>query len=315
VYSDSKVGMDAGTIAGIDPIGVAATNDPESLLALDADVLVHTSLPSLVHGDDPGADIDTICRFLRAGIDVITTVGYLYPKVHGPELCERLEAACREGASTFHSTGLNPGWLGDVVPLTMSALSKRIDAVIDREITNFEFYPSPEIMFGMMGFGKTEAQFEADAARYTHWLTGLFRENIQMIADGLAIPLDAITDETTRVLASEDITTAAGVVRKGTVAGQHWEWAGVRDGNKVVVHETVWRMHGSVAPEWPTGDHSVVIRGEPNMKLRFSGSWIDDGLLATGMHAVNAIPYVCDAHPGIRTLLDLPWIIGRGLAR
>jgi hypothetical protein len=30
------------------------------------------------------------------------------------------------------------------------------------------------------------------------------------------------------------------------------------------------------------------------------------------MHAIHAIPLVCDAPPGIRTFLDLPMIIGRG---
>jgi hypothetical protein len=29
------------------------------------------------------------------------------------------------------------------------------------------------------------------------------------------------------------------------------------------------------------------------------------------MHCVNAIPYVCEAEPGIKTYLDLPLISGR----
>jgi len=162
----------------------------------------------------------------------------------------------------------------------------------------------------MMGFGKTEAEFERHVDRYSRWLTGLFRENIQMIADGLGMDLDEITDATTRAYAPEDLHPAAGLVAAGTVAGQHWEWAGVKDGNKLIVHETVWRMHESVAPDWPRGDHSVTIEGKPRMQLNFDAVWISDGLLATGMHAVNAIPYVCEAPPGIRTLLDLPWMLG-----
>ncbi|MEM1436646.1 MAG: dihydrodipicolinate reductase, partial [Pseudomonadota bacterium] len=236
---------------------------------------------------------------------------YMYPKVYGPELMTRLEEACRQGGTTFHSTGLNPGWMGDVLPLTMSSLSSRIDQVYVREITNFEFYPSPEIMFGMMGFGKTEAEFERDVERYSFWLTGLFRENVQMIADGLAIELDEITATTSRVTAETDLNPAAGPVKAGTVAGQHWEWAGLRQGRKVIVHETVWRMHRSVAPDWPQGDHSVTIEGKPRMEIKFDALWINDGLLATGMHAVNAIPEVCAAAPGVKTLLDLPWIRGR----
>ena len=311
VFSEDKAGQDAGEIAGIQANGVIATNSVDDIVAVDADVVIHTPLPSLVYGEDPQADIKDFCRLLASGKNVITTVGYMYPSVHGAELTDRLEAACAEGNSTFHSTGLNPGWMGDVLPLTMSSLSKRIDQIYVREITNFEFYPSPEIMFGMMGFGKTDEEFEKDIARYTHWLTGLFRENIQMIADGLGIELDEITDTTSRAHAPTDLNPAAGLVKQGTIAGQHWEWAGMKNGKKLIVHETVWRMHASVAPEWPEGDHSVIIEGQPRMQVNFDAFWINDGLLATGMHALNAISHVCNATPGIRTLLDLPWIMGK----
>ena len=312
VFSDSKAGQDAGDIAGIGPLNVPATNQIDDVLKTEAEVVIHTSLPSLVYGEDRDADLKNICALLASGKNVITTVGYMYPKVYGDEVTGRLEDACRQGGTTFHSTGLNPGWLGDVLPLTMSALSKTIDQVYVREITNFQFYPSPEIMFDMMGFGKTEAEFAAGIERYHYWLTGLFRENVQMIADGLSLELDEITDHTVRDLAPDDLKTAAGIVKKGTIAGQHWEWAGVRGGEKVIVHETVWRMHHSVAPDWPQGDNSVTLSGEPRMHVEFKADWISDGLMATGMHAVNAIPHVVAAEPGIKTLLDLPWMRWRG---
>ncbi|MCX2980488.1 dihydrodipicolinate reductase [Halieaceae bacterium IMCC14734] len=311
VYSQEKSGTDAGEIAGIAPLGILATDSVEDLLAIDADIVIHTPLPSLVYGDDPDADVATICQLLASGKDVITTVGYMYPKVYGAELVARFEDACNAGNSSFHSTGLNPGWLGDVMPLTMSSLSSRIDQVYVREITNFEFYPSPEVMFGMMGFGKTDAEFAQTIERYEHWLTNLFRENIQMIADGLGVELDTITDSRELAYADNDLQPAAGTVREGTIAGQHWEWAGISNGKKVIVHETVWRMHRSVAPDWPDGDHSVTIEGKPRMHITFDPVWIDDGLLATGMHALNAVPYVLAAGAGIKTLLDLPWIMGR----
>jgi hypothetical protein len=312
VYDPAKDGRDAGEIAGIGPLGVKATSDVERLLALEADAVVHAPLPSLVYGDDPQADVDTICRLLASGKSVITTVGYLYPKAHGAALVRRLQAACRKGQSTFHSTGLNPGWMGDLLPLAMSALSQRIDQIHVREISNFQYYPSPEIMFDMMGFGSTPAQFRKRAARYAHWLNGLFRESVMMVADGLGLALDAISARTERALAERDLETAAGVVRRGTIAGQRWEWAGRAGRRKAIVHETIWRMHDTVAPEWPRGNHVVAIDGAPNMRIELAPDWIDGGLISTAMHAVNAVPVVCAAEPGIRTLLDLPSISGRG---
>ena len=143
VYSDEKAGQDAGTIAGIGKLGVPATNDIKEILNSDADVVIHTPLPSLVYGENPNEDLDVFCKLLASGKDVITTVGYMYPKVHGPAVMRRLNAACKKGNSTFHSTGVNPGWVGDLLPLTMSSLSKSIDQVYVQEISNFQYYPSP----------------------------------------------------------------------------------------------------------------------------------------------------------------------------
>lgn len=315
VHSESKAGRDAGELVGIDPVGVTATSSVDEIVATDADVVIHAPLPSLVHGDDPDADLATICRLLASGKDVITVVGYMYPAVHGDEVVRRLTAACEAGQATFHGTGLNPGWMGELVPLTMSALSKRIDAITVTEISDFARYPSPEIMFSMMGFGSDPDAFERTSRRRAHWLNGLFRENLTLMAHGLGVTLDRIDDRLELDLATETYDVAAGTIEAGSVAGQRWLWTGALDGRTVLTHETVWRMGASAGVDWPTGDHRIVITGEPAMELTFGGRWLSDGLLATAMHAVNAIEVVGAADPGIRTFLDLPPIFGKGALR
>ncbi|MDH3641279.1 MAG: dihydrodipicolinate reductase [Gammaproteobacteria bacterium] len=310
--SPGKIGEDVGGILGVGPVGLTATGDVAAVLGSDADVVVHAPLASLVYGENPDQDVEDICRILASGKNVITVVGYMYPKVYGPALVERLEAACSEGSSSFHSTGMNPGWMGDLMPLTMSAMSRTIERIHVLEISNFQFYPSPEIMFEAMGFGSDPDAFERSGERRRNWLNGLFRESVQMVADGIGLELDDVRTEMSVELAPQDLQTAAGVIKKGTVAGQHWEWAGVTGSDKRVIHETVWRMHESVAPNWATGTHTVTIEGSPRMHVAFEPDYVSDGLLGTAMHAVNAIPYVCDAEPGIKTFLDLPWIMGRG---
>ena len=309
--STAKIGRDIGELLGVPPIGIHATGDVEAVLQSGADVVIHAPLASLVYGERETQDLDDICRLLECGKNVITLVGYLHPKAHGAQLVERIEHACRRGGSTFHSTGLNPGWMGDLLPLTMSALSRDIERIVVREITNFEFYPSPEIMFASMGFGASVERFERDGDRRRRWLNGLFAESIQLIADGIGLTLDAIVDEREIATAPESLKTAAGIVEAGTVAGQHWTWTGRAGGIDRIVHETVWRMHRSVAPQWPTGKHTGTIEGTPRLSIALDGNWVSDGLLATAMHAVNAIPHVCAAPPGIRTRLDLASIYGR----
>ncbi|MGI9052669.1 MAG: NAD(P)H-dependent amine dehydrogenase family protein [Ilumatobacteraceae bacterium] len=312
VTSPNKDGRDAGELAGGEAIGVAATSDRDAVIALGADVVVHTPLPSLVHGDDPGRDVDDFAALLAGGADVITTVGYMYPPAHGAELVARLDAACQAGRSSFHGTGANPGWFGDVLPLVMSGLSLRIDRIVVQEISNFQHYPSPEIMFEMMGFGRTPDEFAARAARHRHWLDGLFREAVLMVATGLGSDVDDVTSEMSTWLAERDYETASGNVAEGTVAGQRWRWAALTDGHPLVEQETVWRMHADTAPEWPVGDWSVEVLGQPKMRISLPHGWNRDVLGSTAAHAVNAIPYVAAAPPGIVTFLDLPMIAGRG---
>jgi len=307
----SKAGRDVGEVLGGEAIGLPVTGDVAAIETSTADVVIHAPLASLVEGENPEQDLEDICRLLAAGKNVITVVGYLYPAYHGPEVMGRLEAACARGGSTFHSTGLNPGWLGDLVPLLMSSLSQRIDSVSLVEISNFQGYPSPEIMFDSMGFGSEQADFEARNQRRRQWLDGLFGESMQMVADGLDLGVDAVSSTLELALAPQDLDTAAGTVRAGTVAGQRYRWTGTAGGNTRMTSETVWRMHESVAPDWPQGHHSIVIEGSPRLKAGFEGDFCSDGLLGTAMHAVNAIPAVCQAQPGIRTLLDLPWILPR----
>jgi hypothetical protein len=73
-------------------------------------------------------------------------------------------------------------------------------------------------------------------------------------------------------------------------------------------------MYDTVGDKWPRGNHSISIDGAPGMFLDFGPSWNNDLLRSTALHAVNAVPYVCDAPSGVRTLLDLPMIVARGAA-
>lgn len=67
VHSADKVGRDAGQIAGIAPIGLAASDDVDAMIALEADCVFYT--PIIM-------DVDTVCRLLRSGKNVVTTAGF-----------------------------------------------------------------------------------------------------------------------------------------------------------------------------------------------------------------------------------------------
>ena len=314
VTSPAKAGQDAGELVGRDPVGVIASADLDELLALDADCVAHMPLPSKQVGDDPDKDTADLCALLAVGKNVVTTVGYVYPKAYGKEVVDRLEEACAAGGSSLHGTGLNPGFMAELMPLALSGLSARIDQVFVRESSEFSRYPSPEIILGMMGFGKAPAEYDVHSARYRAWLGGLFAESVGLVADGLGVQLDGIETTEEVELTDDRIEIAAGVLEAGTVAAQRWEWRGMVGARAVIVLEAVYKAAPQVAPAWPGSGWLTRIDGDPRITIDVD-RWIGNGLLATAMHAVHAIPAVVDAAPGIRTFLDLPLVVGRGTVR
>src|ERR1043165_3560643 len=97
VHSEDKVGKDAGVIAGIAPIGVTATDDGDAIVALDADCVFYT--PIIM-------DVDTVCRLLRSGKNVVTTSGFFHPTDDFRDGGEQISAACRDGGTSFHAGGI-----------------------------------------------------------------------------------------------------------------------------------------------------------------------------------------------------------------
>jgi len=317
VYSDDKAGRDAGEICGIGPIGVAATRNPEEIFARDADCVIYAAQGEM----DPMGALDDICRLLASGKNVVSTAvtALIHPKSAGPEVVERLESACRAGASSFHGTGIEPGWAGEVLPLTLSGLFRRIDSIRVQELMDYANYDSAPMLFQMMGFGQPP---DADVPLANPELTAPpFRAPLLLVADGLGATIEDFAYEREVAVAQEAFEIAAGRIEAGTVSAQRFAYTAVVGGRPAITIEHITRLRQSEAPDWPNGrGWTVRIEGEPSMSLEVEiavhgEDENDQGCLGTAMHAVHAIAPVCDAEPGIRTFLDLPMITGRHTLR
>jgi hypothetical protein len=313
VYSDGKAGRDVGDVCGIGPIGVQTTKDVDEIVALDADCVLYMPQGEM----NPPAAVDDICRLLASGKNVISTAvtALIYPLSMGPEVVERLTEACAEGHSSFHGTGIEPGWAAEVLPLTMSGLFARIDSLLVQELMDYTTYDSALMLFDIMGFGKRpdEPVPMADAA-----LAGVtFRAPLMLLADGLGATVDDFVYHREIALAAEAFDIKAGRVEAGTVAAQRFGYTAVVNGRPAMTVEHITRLGDEQAPDWPTGrGWKVTVEGEPSMVLEskiatHGEDETDQGCLGTAMHAVHAISPVCAAAPGIRTFLDLPMITGR----
>ncbi len=319
VHSADKVGRDAAELCGLDaPTGVLATDDVDAMLALDADVVCYTATGDL----RPTEAVADMCRILESGKNVVSTsvVSLLYPPTAPRGWIRQLDEAGQAGHASCFTSGIDPGFANDLLPLVVSGFSERIDTIRIVENLDYSTYMQPEVLFDTMGFGQPPdhtALLLMPGALGFAW-GGV----LHMIAAGLGEQIDEIKEVIERCPAEADFDTAVGKIEQGTMAGLRFEVQGWIRGRAAIVVEHVTRMHPDVAPDWPqpigTGGYRITVTGSPSYTLDFEmmgedGDHNTGGLVATGMRILNSIPAVCAAEPGVRSTLDLPLVTGRGL--
>jgi hypothetical protein len=312
VHSADKHGKDVGEIIGGEKIGVLATTDKQEIIDGDADCVVYSPLMP---------DESEVIALLRAGKNVVTPVGWIYPD---PKRAGALVAACEEGGSTLHGTGIHPGGITERFPLMISALSAGVTHVRAEEFSDIRTYGAPDVVRDIMGFGATPE--EAKGSMIVGLLGGGFKQSVRMVAAEMAFDIDPELRTVHEVaVATAPIDSPIGVIEPGLVAGQRFSWQATVRG-EVVVSATVNWLMGEVDldPAWEIGPEGerfeVEVTGDPSVKLTFKGlqpETIEEGLVrnpgvvSTANHCVSAIPYVVAAEPGVKTYLDLPLIAGR----
>jgi 4-hydroxy-tetrahydrodipicolinate reductase len=320
VHSDDKVGKDAGELCGLGPMGVHATNDADELLALKPDCVSYTATGDL----RPHEAVDDMCRFLEAGSNVVSTavVPLVYPPTAEARVVAKLEAACQAGSTSCFTSGIDPGFANDLLPLTLLGACERVEEVRVMEILNYDTYDQAEVLFETMGFGK--ALDSTPLLLFPGALTLAWGGVVSMIAEGLGVELDEIRETHERRPAETTFDIAAGRVEAGTTAALRFEVQGIVNGRPAIIVEHVTRLHDSLAPDWPQpgghGSYRILITGSPTLKCELELSDPDGdhnaaGLTLTAMRVLNAIPAVCAAPPGLLSTLDLPLITGRNLMR
>ncbi len=311
VTNPEKVGRDAGELAGMPATGVIATDDPEAILAMEADC---------VHFAPAVEDLDMVCRLLRSGRNVVSPLGPFYASnqyPHSQEASRRIAEACREGGASFHGSGIHPGFAGDLLPLVMMRAAGRIDHIHVYETIDFAANPSNYIAF--MGFGREPDDLLANPARSPEAAL-IFSQSMAMVIEALGKTIERMETSLELATAPRDIAYPGGVISKGTVAGQHYQWTAIVEGKPFMTFHCFWKMGDDTEPAWDSGSsgYRVRIDGDPALLLTLSGVDAEGrpqypGLSLTALLGVNVIPAVCDAPPGIVTHRDLGLTVPPGL--
>jgi len=313
-WSPDKVGRDVGALCGLHALGVTATDDVDALLALRPDCVVYNPMwPS----------IDELVRILGAGVNVVTTAAFINGRRLGPDR-ERLVEACERGGSSLFGTGINPGFI-ELLSIVVAGVCDRIDKITVSEAAHTMGYDSPATEKAA-GFGRPID--DPDLQKMTAEGTAVFGEAVAMVADALGVELDDVVCQTEHAKTTEDLDLGSWQIAAGCVAGVAASWQGrVRD-RTVVELNVRWKKAPTLEPDWTIEDgHVIEVQGRPTVRATmqflpppdFEAKSLADfmvlGHIMTAMPAVNAVPAVVAARPGIVGYADLRLPLPRGLVR
>ena len=304
VHTAEKAGRDAGELCDLSPVGITATHSIDDILKLGADCVLYMPL---------WMDADEVCRLLASGANVVTTRGEFHRAASMESgLRQRIEAACARGGTSIHSTGSSPGFISEAVPLVLTSIQRRLDNLTIDEYADLSQRDSPQLLFDVMGFGTDPSAF--DPRRSSH-IADSFAPSLHLVADALAVPLDSIEHSGEVATARHSVRIAAGPLPAGTVAAQRMTVSGIRDGSVLLRFRATWYCTTDLDPGWDvraTGWHVSVDGDAPlDVDIRLAVPLDRLGSVSPGYtanRAVNAVPFVCAAEPGIRSTLDLPHI-------
>ena len=314
-WSKEKNGVDVGELVGIEPLGVAATNDVDALLALKPDCVVYNPMWN---------DVDELVRILSAGVNVVASASFITGHNLGDGR-DRIEAACKQGGSTMFGSGVSPGF-AELLAIVAATACDRVDKVIIAESADTTLYDSPDTE-RPAGFGAAidDPNLGPMAAKGT----AVFEEAVHMVAESLGVELDEVVCETEYAQTTQDLDLGSWTIDAGCVAGVAASWQGRVDGRTIVDLRVRWRKGQTLDPDWKLdGDGwKITIEGRPtvNMQVGFlpppdmieNAKTLEDffvlGHIMTAMPPIHAIPAVVAAAPGIATYNDLPIPQARGV--
>jgi 4-hydroxy-tetrahydrodipicolinate reductase len=313
-WSPDKVGRDVGELCGLHRLGVTATNDVDMLLALHPHCVVYNPMwPS----------IDELVRILAAGVNVVSTAAFINGRRLGPQR-QRLVEACERGQSSLFGTGISPGFV-ELLSIVVAGICDRIDKITVNEAAHTAGYDSPETE-KPAGFGRPID--DPNLQKMTAEGTAVFGEAVAMVADALGVELDDIVCEAEHAMTTTDLDLGSWQIAAGCVAGVAASWQGRVAGRTVVELNVRWKKAFTLEPDWKIEDgHVIEVQGRPTVRTTlqffpppdFEAESLSDfmvlGHIMTAMPAINAIPAVVAAPPGIVSYPDLRLPVPRGLVR
>ncbi len=298
----AKVGRDVGEVAGLGRrLRVRVTPDARAAIRQSKPHVAVLCTSSSVRAVAPQME-----GLLKARVPIVTTTEELsYPVGKNVQLAKKIDAMAKKAKVAVLSTGVNPGFVMDALPIMLSVACERIESVA---VSRIQDASTRRVPFQQkVGAGLSPEQFQREVARGTIRHVGL-AESISMIAAALGWKLDRITDEVKPKIADAFVSSEFLAVDPGCASGIIQDGVGYRHGTPVIT------MHMEAYIGAPESYDEITLHGVPNLTLRIPGGVPGD--VATASIVVNSIPKVLSSRPGLQTMKDLPvpsFYGGRGL--
>jgi 4-hydroxy-tetrahydrodipicolinate reductase len=286
-----KIGQDVGVIIGTPrklrvKVGV---DIGKTIKASKPDVTVLCTSSSLK------GVLPELLEVIKHRVPVVTTTEEAaYPQKANRDVARRIDDAAKKAKVAVLGTGVNPGFTMDALPIALSAVCERVDRievwrVQDARIRRLPFQQK-------IGTGLTPEEFQRKVESRGVRHVG-FSESIQMIGDAIGWKLDEITDDVSPKIADEPVSSEWLTVAAGQVCGI------VQNGVGFVKGEAKVTLRLEAYLGAPESYDSVLIEGSPRIASKIDGGVHGD--IATASIAVNSIPAVIAALPGLRTMRDM----------
>ena len=287
-----KIGKDLGEACGLKKrLGLAVRGDAEAALAeWRPHVALHTTQSFLNQIEDQ------LVTLIRGGVNVVSSTEELfYPYERDPEFCQRIDAFAKQYGVAVVGTGVNPGFVMDVLPLCLTGVCTEVRRIVVTRVVDAGRRRLP--LQKKVGAGLTLREFRAQVASGTFGHIGL-RESARAVMRTMGWPADEIKESIQPVIAKRTIKTRSYTIASGQVAGLHQTLRVKSSGKERLVLD----LQMYVGAKNPSD--RVEIIGSPPLSVCVENGIFGD--TATVGMLVNTVPKILNAQPGLRTIVELP---------
>jgi len=288
----AKIGRSLTELTGV--TGLEKTKVYGSIAELTAaaakpEVILHTASSSAA------ASLAQVRPALEQGISMASTCEELiFPRLKTPELADEYDALCRRTGARVVGTGVNPGFVMDILPICLTGVNRRVDSIYVERVVNASTRRQP--LQAKIGSGQAPDDFRARFASGKAGHAG-FQQSLALLAHSMGWILESIEETCEPVLAPAPIMTPFFNVARGLTCGLHQHAIGRVAGEARIVLDLQMFLDA------PNPHDTIVVKGDPNLHLTLAGGVAGDS--ATVAALINIIPRLLGGAPGLRLMTEL----------